>query len=117
MVYGADEDPTARLWDAVVALIGSQIGFQARFGAGEVPEELVAAAADQGIELFPLAGELTMACSCPDSALPCKHLAAVFYQVAAALAAGSVPDPAAPGRRPGHHRRTAPGRSGLGRRG
>ena len=35
--------------------------------------------------LFPRPAEITMACSCPDSARLCKHLAAVLYGVGARL--------------------------------
>ncbi|MFI5382175.1 MAG: SWIM zinc finger family protein [Tepidisphaerales bacterium] len=35
--------------------------------------------------LFPSPGEISMACSCPDGAYMCKHLAAVLYGVGARL--------------------------------
>ncbi|HYF94033.1 MAG TPA: SWIM zinc finger family protein [Symbiobacteriaceae bacterium] len=41
---------------------------------------------DAGVRLLPVsARELTTTCSCPDWANPCKHVAAVFYQLAAAF--------------------------------
>jgi superfamily II DNA or RNA helicase len=49
----------------------------------ELPEELDDLAKENGIELFPQSWrDLTMKCSCPDSAVPCKHIAAVIYLVA-----------------------------------
>lgn len=49
----------------------------------QLPQELVEFAEKQGIQLFPRSFEdLGMGCSCPDYALPCKHLAAVVYVIA-----------------------------------
>lgn len=49
----------------------------------ELPNELYAACRAQGIDLFPRAwNDLAGSCSCPDWAVPCKHLAAVLYLVA-----------------------------------
>jgi uncharacterized Zn finger protein/superfamily II DNA or RNA helicase len=49
----------------------------------QLPSELTDFAQQQGIELFPNTfDDLTMGCSCPDYALPCKHLAAVVYVIA-----------------------------------
>lgn len=72
-------------WDALFEVIGSQVGFTADLLAGLVPRQLVADAARRGVELLPVAGDLEMTCSCPDWAVPCKHLAAVCYVIASAL--------------------------------
>ncbi|MEN0006674.1 MAG: SWIM zinc finger family protein, partial [Bacteroidota bacterium] len=49
----------------------------------ELPEGLYGAALKQGIHLFPRQwGDLSGGCSCPDWAVPCKHMAAVLYLVA-----------------------------------
>lgn len=72
-------------WQALFAVIGSQVGFTADLLAGTVPPELVADAAQRGVELLPVAGDLSMNCSCPDWAVPCKHLAAVCYMTASSL--------------------------------
>ncbi len=49
----------------------------------QLPPELIDFAAAQNIQLFPRSFEdLTMGCSCPDYAIPCKHLAAVSYVIA-----------------------------------
>ena len=51
--------------------------------AGELPREVEDVVAAQGVALFPAArGDLAMDCTCPDSTVPCKHLAAVFYLLA-----------------------------------
>ncbi|MFT7597944.1 MAG: putative Zn finger protein [Acidimicrobiales bacterium] len=72
-------------WDSIFEVISSQIGFTADLLTGVVPHDLVADAAHRGVELLPEAGDLAMNCSCPDWAVPCKHLAAVCYMTASAL--------------------------------
>ncbi|MEI6683319.1 MAG: SNF2-related protein [Bacteroidota bacterium] len=48
----------------------------------ELPQELNRLALDQGIRLFPSTWkDFAMNCSCPDWAIPCKHLAAVIYVI------------------------------------
>ncbi|GAB3897807.1 DEAD/DEAH box helicase [Spirosoma agri] len=49
----------------------------------QLPPELIEFANRQGTQLFPHSfRDLIMGCSCPDEAVPCKHLAAVIYVVA-----------------------------------
>ena len=49
----------------------------------QLPAELTQFAEKRSIQLFPRTFEdLTMGCSCPDYAIPCKHLAAVVYVIA-----------------------------------
>jgi uncharacterized Zn finger protein/superfamily II DNA or RNA helicase len=49
----------------------------------ELPPELNDACRKQGIDIFPRRwDDLKSSCSCPDWAVPCKHLAAVFYVIA-----------------------------------
>ncbi len=49
----------------------------------EVPEELNRLALDHNIRIFPASWkDFGMKCSCPDWAVPCKHLAAVIYLIA-----------------------------------
>lgn len=51
---------------------------------GELPEFLDEDLKNIGIALFPSQwNEVKATCSCPDSAVPCKHLAAVIYLVSA----------------------------------
>jgi uncharacterized Zn finger protein/superfamily II DNA or RNA helicase len=48
----------------------------------ELPQELHRLALDHGIKLFPSSWkDFSMECSCPDWAVPCKHLAAVIYVI------------------------------------
>lgn len=49
----------------------------------QLPKELIDLGQKEGINLLPQAwDDLKMACSCPDFAVPCKHLAAVVYLIA-----------------------------------
>ncbi|MEM9723611.1 MAG: DEAD/DEAH box helicase, partial [Bacteroidota bacterium] len=48
-----------------------------------LPPELNSSCANQGVKIFPTAWkDINGSCSCPDWAIPCKHLAAVLYMVA-----------------------------------
>lgn len=52
----------------------------------ELPKELHRLAHDADIKLFPSTWrDLTMECSCPDWAVPCKHLAAVVYIISSEI--------------------------------
>jgi len=52
----------------------------------ELPSDLNRIALDSGIRIFPSSWkDLSMECSCPDWAVPCKHLAAVIYMVSSEI--------------------------------
>ncbi|MFF3854721.1 SWIM zinc finger family protein [Micromonospora sp. NPDC002575] len=77
--------PAAR-WERVEAALAAQAFFSARLLAGDLPAELEELFAATGAPLFPAGvGELDQHCSCPDHAVPCKHLAATFYLLAEAF--------------------------------
>ncbi|HQI69463.1 MAG TPA: DEAD/DEAH box helicase [Bacteroidales bacterium] len=49
----------------------------------KLPDELLTLATSLGIKMFPSKwDDFDMKCSCPDWAVPCKHLAAVIYLIA-----------------------------------
>ncbi|MCM0677401.1 SWIM zinc finger family protein [Micromonospora phytophila] len=76
----------AALWSRVEAELAAQAFFSARLLAGDLPEELEELFAAAGAPLFPGGiAELEQRCSCPDFAVPCKHLAATFYLLAEAF--------------------------------
>jgi len=76
----------AQTWERIETQLAAQAFFSARLLAGDLPPELEQLCADVGAPLFPAAlGELTQRCDCPDAAVPCKHLAAVFYLLAEAF--------------------------------
>ncbi len=60
--------------------------YTVRLLRGEMPEGLPQLCEVHGLPLFPrAAGDLSAACSCPDWANPCKHVAAVHYVLGNAL--------------------------------
>ncbi|CAN5835790.1 SWIM zinc finger family protein [soil metagenome] len=77
--YGDDE------WARVVATIAGRAGHTAALLDGDLDPGVVDDAREVGVELLPSPGDLKPRCSCPDSANPCKHAAAVCYLVAEAL--------------------------------
>lgn len=73
-------------WQAVEAVLAAQALYRAQLLAGELPAELEGLFAEAGAPLFPRsARELSMRCTCPDAAVPCKHIAATFYLLAERL--------------------------------
>lgn len=92
-VQGSDPTPyhvrvtlralTDAQWDEALAALDEQPLFVGQLLAGEMPTEIEAVFAAADASLFPSQSEdLTMSCSCPDWAVPCKHLAAVYYLLA-----------------------------------
>jgi uncharacterized Zn finger protein len=73
----SDED-----WDYAIATMSEKAIFSAQLLAGEMPEDIEAVFTASGLSLFPFAlTEVRSRCSCPDKANPCKHIAAVYYQL------------------------------------
>jgi uncharacterized Zn finger protein len=67
-------------WAQVIDALSQQAIFAAKLLAGEMPEDIGGAFDAAGVPLFPKnARDLSTSCSCPDSANPCKHIAAVYY--------------------------------------
>jgi len=57
--------------------------YMSQLAARKLPETLLDDITKYGINLFPRSWrDLDMDCSCPDWAVPCKHLAAVIYIIA-----------------------------------
>jgi uncharacterized Zn finger protein len=72
-----------RDWARAERAMAAKAVFAARLLAGEMPREIEEAFAACRLSLFPTsARQLSSACSCPDWASPCKHVAAVFYLLA-----------------------------------
>jgi uncharacterized Zn finger protein len=69
-------------WERLYDVVSARIAHAAALLDGELPADLVADVAAAGLSLLPEPGELTLTCSCPDEAVPCKHAAAVCYLVA-----------------------------------
>jgi uncharacterized Zn finger protein len=70
-------------WAQVERALAGDAWYAAKLLSGEMPEDIEQVFALLGLSLFPAAaGELSLDCSCPDQAVPCKHLAATFYLLA-----------------------------------
>ena len=70
-------------WAQVEQALADDAWYAATLLAGGMPPEIEQLFASLGLALFPAGGrDLVMDCSCPDHAVPCKHLATVFYLLA-----------------------------------
>ena len=69
-------------WNFAIAKMAEKAVFSAQLLAGEMPESIEAVFTQSGLSLFPFTlNEVRSRCSCPDKANPCKHVAAVYYQL------------------------------------
>lgn len=66
-------------WGRAIDAMAGQALFAAQLLAGEMPMEIEEAFQAASVSLFPTSDEVAMSCSCPDWAVPCKHIAAVYY--------------------------------------
>lgn len=70
-------------WTRLEAELADSAWYTAQLLAGEMPADIESLFGGLDLPLFPAtARDLSLDCSCPDSAVPCKHLAAVFYLLA-----------------------------------
>lgn len=66
-------------WAKIAGRLAEQAVFSARLLAGEMPADIEEIFEEEGLSLYPAAeGDLQAQCSCPDTANPCKHCAAVY---------------------------------------
>ncbi len=72
-------------WSQVVKHMSEKALYAAKLLAGEMPETVEKSASGYGISIFPSKSEFLPACTCPDIAVPCKHIAAVCYIMAEEL--------------------------------
>ncbi|GAA0905366.1 SWIM zinc finger family protein [Pseudonocardia zijingensis] len=70
-------------WAAVAQALADDASYAAALLNGEMPRDIERVFETVGLSLFPATErDLAMDCSCPDFAVPCKHLAAVCYVLA-----------------------------------
>lgn len=75
-VFG-DED-----WDFVVNTMAQKAVYSAKMLAGEMPDDIEEVFTANGLSLFPFTlSDVHSRCNCPDPKNPCKHIAAVYYQL------------------------------------
>jgi uncharacterized Zn finger protein len=73
-------------WAQVESALAENAWYAAGLLSGEMPSDIEGIFDALGLSLFPgSARELSLDCSCPDGAVPCKHLAATFYLLAEAF--------------------------------
>ncbi len=66
-------------WSKIAGRLAEQAVFSARLLAGEMPADIEEIFEEEGLSLYPAAeGDLEAQCTCPDTANPCKHCAAVY---------------------------------------
>ncbi|MEB3160942.1 MAG: SWIM zinc finger family protein [Synechocystis sp.] len=70
-------------WHYVVATLAEKALYSAQLLTGALPESIENVFIQNGLNLFPFSlGDVHSRCSCPDKANPCKHIGAVYYQLA-----------------------------------
>ncbi|MFI6584793.1 SWIM zinc finger family protein [Embleya sp. NPDC050493] len=79
------EQLTDRQWDRLLDMIAERAANIAALLDGEMPAGLADDAAAAGVPMLPGPRDLDPECSCPDWGYPCKHAAALCYQVARLL--------------------------------
>jgi uncharacterized Zn finger protein len=69
-------------WGYVIETMSHKSIFAAKLLAGEMPQNIEDVFTSNGLSLFPFTlGDVHGKCSCPDKAVPCKHIGAVYYQL------------------------------------
>ncbi len=72
-------------WHSVKQRCAGQIASLLELLAGNLSDHVMTVVTDRENGLFPLPGEISFNCNCPDWASMCKHVAAVLYGVGARL--------------------------------
>ncbi|MBE9078643.1 SWIM zinc finger family protein [Romeria aff. gracilis LEGE 07310] len=73
----SDED-----WSYIIDTLADQALYSAQLLAGEMPTNIEEVFTANGLSLFPFTlADVHSRCSCPDPQNPCKHIAAVYYQL------------------------------------
>lgn len=91
-IQGSEPDPyqvslyidsfTDEDWNYVIDTMSEKAIFSAQLLAGQMPETIEQVFIANGLNLFPFTlSDVRSRCSCPDKANPCKHIAAVYYQL------------------------------------
>jgi uncharacterized Zn finger protein len=95
--FGVYEEPTYNTvidfetispakWAAVIALMASKAGLISRLLLNEIPDNIEDNFAILKLSLLPKSRkDFHSQCSCPDWSNPCKHIAGVYYRLAAEL--------------------------------
>jgi uncharacterized Zn finger protein len=69
-------------WNYVIETMSHKSLFAAKLLAGEMPQNIEDVFTSNGLSLFPFTlNDIHSQCSCPDPAVPCKHIGAIYYQL------------------------------------
>ncbi|GLZ28271.1 hypothetical protein Lesp02_04610 [Lentzea sp. NBRC 105346] len=68
-------------WRRFLDRVAAQAGHIAALLDNDMPRDLVVSAEDAGVRLLPGIGDLEPECDCPGWELPCRHAAALAFQV------------------------------------
>ncbi len=79
------EPMTAVKWKELVGICSGKIDSLIELLQGKFSKGVMEILTEKETGLFPKPEEISMRCSCPDSASMCKHIAAVLYGIGAAL--------------------------------
>ncbi|NJL03049.1 MAG: hypothetical protein HC910_21700 [Spirulinaceae cyanobacterium SM2_1_0] len=70
-------------WRFATEKMSTKALYSAQLLAGEMPDNIEAVFTASGLSLFPFTlNEIHSHCTCPDKANPCKHIIAVYYDLA-----------------------------------
>jgi Uncharacterized conserved protein len=72
-------------WTEIKRKCSGEIGSLLELLQGRLSDQVMRVVTDRSAGLFPQPGQMTFACSCPDWASMCKHVAAVLYGVGSRL--------------------------------
>ncbi|MDJ0659665.1 MAG: SWIM zinc finger family protein [Crocosphaera sp.] len=73
-----DED-----WNFIIQSLSEKAIFSAQLLSGKMPNDIEKVFTDNGLSIFPFRlSDVHSRCSCPDKANPCKHIGAIYYQLA-----------------------------------
>lgn len=73
-------------WTSAIQLLASKASMVSKLMLNEVPDDIETVFEHMSLNLLPQSyRDFTTQCSCPDYSNPCKHIAGVYYLVAAQL--------------------------------
>ena len=72
-------------WNAICRDVAGAIDSVIELLQGRLSTHVMARLTQKGTGLFPAPAEISLSCSCPDSARMCKHIAAALYGIGARL--------------------------------
>ncbi len=92
-VQGTDKEPyqvslsldpfTDEDWKFILESLSKKAIFLAQLLSGKMPDDIERVFTDNGLSVFPFKlSDVHSRCTCPDKANPCKHIGAVYYQLA-----------------------------------